>query len=378
MSRTCGTTFEGIAELPADRTSSLPGVRLSEHTTLRLGGPAARLVEAATDDELVAAIRDADTRGEPVLVLAGGSNVVVSDEGFAGLVVLVATRGIARERDVVRAAAGEPWDAFVAHTMEQGLAGLECLSGIPGSVGATPIQNVGAYGQEVSDTIISVRALDRRSGEVVDLAPEDCGFAYRSSAFKREPERWVVLGVAYALEPGGASKPITYAELARALGVEPGDTAPVADVRAAVLDLRRGKGMVLDPGDADSVSAGSFFTNPILEAAAFATLEARARERLGDDVRVPRFPEPDGRLKTSAAWLIERAGFAKGHGDPAGIAISSKHVLALTNRGAGTTEQLVGLAREIADGVEAAFGVRLHPEPVFVGHAWDAVEKRLS
>lgn len=353
-------------------------MELSTHTTLRLGGPAARFVEAGTEDELVAAVHAADAAGEPVLVLAGGSNVVVSDDGFRGLVVLVATRGVSRDGDRVRAAAGEPWDAFVARCVADGLAGLECLSGIPGSVGATPIQNVGAYGQEVSDTIMSVRALDRQAGEVVDLPAAACAFAYRSSAFKRDPERWVVLGVTYRLAAGGTSAPIRYAELARALRVEVGATPPLADVRAAVLALRRSKGMVLDPHDADSVSAGSFFTNPILDAGAFAALEARARESLGDDVRVPAFPEPDGRVKTSAAWLIERAGFAKGHGDPAGIAISSKHVLALTNRGAGTTAQLVGLAREIADGVEAAFGVRLHPEPVFVGHAWERAPKPLS
>jgi UDP-N-acetylmuramate dehydrogenase len=358
------------------RASTLPAVELSAHTTLRLGGPAARLVEAATDDELVAAVRQADAAGEPVLVLAGGSNVVVSDDGFRGLVVLVVTRGIEREGDIVRAAAGEPWDAFVAHCVAQGLAGVECLSGIPGSVGATPIQNVGAYGQEVSDTIVSVRALDRRSGDVVALSAAECAFSYRSSRFKRDPQRWVVLGATYALRPGAQSMPIRYAELARALGAEVGDTAPLGAVRNAVLALRRGKGMVLDPRDADSVSAGSFFTNPILESGAFAALEARARERLGDDARVPAFPEPDGRIKTSAAWLIERAGFAKGHGDPAGIAISSKHVLALTNRGAGTTDELVGLAREIADGVEAAFGVRLVPEPVFVGHDWPATHER--
>ncbi|HEU4974519.1 MAG TPA: UDP-N-acetylmuramate dehydrogenase [Baekduia sp.] len=353
-------------------------MELSAHTTLRLGGPAARLVEAATDDDLVRAVREADAAGAPVLVLAGGSNVVVSDEGFAGLVVLVVTRGVERDGEVVRAAAGEPWDAVVARCVLEGLAGIECLSGIPGSVGATPIQNVGAYGQEVSDTIMSVRALDRRSGEVVDLSPAECAFSYRSSAFKRDPERWVVLGVSYALHAGGEARPIRYAELARALGVEVGGSAPLADVRAAVLALRRSKGMVLDPADPDSVSAGSFFTNPILDAGAFAALEARACERLGGDVRVPAFAEPDGRVKTSAAWLIERAGFAKGHGDPAGIAISSKHVLALTNRGGGTTTELVGLAREIADGVEAAFGVRLHPEPVFVGHAWEPAPERLS
>jgi UDP-N-acetylmuramate dehydrogenase len=264
----------------------------------------------------------------------------------------------------VEVAAGESWDALVARCVAEGLAGVECLSGIPGSVGATPIQNVGAYGQEVAETIIAVRALDRRGGEVVSLAPADCAFAYRSSAFKRDPGRWLVLAVTFELDPGGASAPVRYAELARTLGVELGDRAPLAAVRAAVLGLRRGKGMVIEAGDPDTASAGSFFTNPILEPDAFAAFEARAGEP------PPRWQE-EGRVKTSAAWLIERAGFTKGYGDPHGIAISSKHTLALTNRGAGTTAQLVALAREIAGGVRDRFGVEIVPEPVFVGHAWD-------
>jgi UDP-N-acetylmuramate dehydrogenase len=292
---------------------------------------------------------------------------VVADEGFPGTVIRIATRGIEREGDTLHVAAGEPWDALVAHTVTEGLAGIEALSGIPGSVGATPIQNVGAYGQEVSDTIMSVRALDRTTSETVDLAPEECGFAYRSSAFKRDPERYVVLRVSFALHASSASRPIRYTELARTLGAEVGETAPLPAVREAVLKLRRSKGMVLDPADPDTTSAGSFFTNPILEPGQFDALRARA----GDGV--PGFPEPDGRVKTSAAWLIDHAGFTKGHGNPRGIAISSKHVLALTNRGAGTTAELVALAQEIARGVETAFGVALHPEPVFAGHAWDPI-----
>jgi UDP-N-acetylmuramate dehydrogenase len=279
---------------------------------------------------------------------------------------------VQREGDVLHVAAGEPWDAFVARCVADGLAGIECLAGIPGSVGATPIQNVGAYGQDVSETVVSVRALDRATGAVEELAPEQCGFAYRSSAFKRDPGRWTVLRVSFALTPGDESRPVRYAELARALGIEVGATAPLAAVRDAVLALRRGKGMVLDPADPDTASAGSFFTNPILTPAEFSELEARTAERLGAEARPPAFPEPDGRTKTSAAWLIERAGFARGHGDPAGIAISTKHVLALTNRGAGTTAGLVALAHEIADGVQDAFGVALVPEPVFVGHRWVA------
>ena len=344
--------------------------RLADLTTLRLGGPATHMVTAADDAAIVAAVRAADAAGEPLLILAGGSNLVVADAGFPGTVLRIATRGVAEDGDRLTVAAGEPWDPFVAACVAAGRAGIECLSGIPGSVGATPIQNVGAYGQEVADTVVSVRTYDRDSGTLDELPAADCGFAYRSSVFKRTPGRWVVLAVTYALPQRPHSAPIRYAELARALGVAEGETAPLADVRGAVLALRRAKGMVVDPADPDSVSAGSFFTNPVLGERAFAALEARAAERLGADVRVPRFPQPDGTVKTSAAWLIERAGFPRGHGDPATVAISAKHTLALTNRGHGTTDLLVALAREIADGVRAAFGVELEPEPVFVGHSW--------
>jgi UDP-N-acetylmuramate dehydrogenase len=348
---------------------------LRDLTTLRLGGPAGRIVEAADEDTLVATVRRADRTGEPLLVLAGGSNVVVADAGFPGTVVRVATRGVAvgdagdgRVRLAVQA--GEPWDPFVARAVAEGLAGVECLAGIPGSVGATPIQNVGAYGQEVAETIRAVRVLDRERDAIADLAPEACGFTYRSSAFKREPGRWVVLAVTFELERSDRSAPIRYAELARRLGVALGDRAPLPDVRAAVLALRRGKGMVIDPDDPDTASAGSFFTNPVLTADAFDALERRVADRLGDEAAPPAFPDADGHVKTSAAWLIERAGFHRGHGDPHGIAISSKHTLALTNRGDGTTAELVALAREIARGVRERFGIDLVPEPVFVGHAW--------
>jgi UDP-N-acetylmuramate dehydrogenase len=339
-------------------------MELAPLTTLRLGGPARRLLRAGDDEGVVAAVRAADAAGEPVLVLAGGSNVVVADEGFPGTVIHIATAGVREEGDLVRVAAGEPWDPFVARMVRAGRAGLECLSGIPGSVGATPIQNVGAYGQEVSETLVEVRAFDRRADQVVVLDNGACEFTYRSSVFKRTPGRWVVLEVGFALERRGVSGPIRYAELARRLGVPVGGSATLDGVRESVLALRRGKGMVIDPQDPDSVSAGSFFTNPVLDPEAFAELERRAGER------PPAWPEPDGRVKTSAAWLIERAGFSRGHGHPATIAISSKHPLALTNRGGGTTAELVGLARQIADGVEERFGVRLVPEPVFVGHEW--------
>jgi UDP-N-acetylmuramate dehydrogenase len=273
-------------------------------------------------------------------------------------------------RAVVTVEAGEPWEPFVAARVAEELAGVECLSGIPGSAGAAPIQNVGAYGQDVSDTIASVRAYDRRRGLVEDVPPEACGFSYRSSVFKRTPGRWVVLSVTFALDRDPVSRPVRYAELARELGLAIGDAAPLAEVREAVLSLRRRKGMVIDPADPDTVSAGSFFTNPVLAPSDFERLERRVRSRLGDDAGPPRFPEPDGRVKTSAAWLIERAGFGRGHGDPETVTVSTKHTLALTNRGGGTTADLVRLAREIADGVAREFAVELVPEPVFVGHEW--------
>jgi UDP-N-acetylmuramate dehydrogenase len=319
---------------------------LSEYTTLRLGGPAGRLVEATDDRALVEAARDG------AFVLAGGSNVVIGDDGIP-FVVLVRTRGVERDGAVLHVAAGETWDDLVARSVAEGLSGIEALSGIPGSVGATPIQNVGAYGQEVSDTIISVRAWDRARDAVVDLAPEQCAFGYRDSMFKRSPGAFVVLRVSFRLhDDGGAARPIRYGELADAVGPSPSP----ADVREAVLALRRGKGMVLDPDDHDTWSAGSFFTNPFV-----------SPEALPEGA--PCWPGADGtdlRVKTSAAWLIQRAGFARGHGDPDGIAISSKHVLALTNRGHGTARELVALAEEIQAGVQRAFGIRLEPEPVFV------------
>ncbi|MEA2422751.1 MAG: UDP-N-acetylmuramate dehydrogenase, partial [Thermoleophilaceae bacterium] len=259
-----------------------------------------------------------------------------------------------------------PWDPFVERCVAEGLAGIECLSGIPGSVGATPIQNVGAYGQDVSETIVRVRVYDRETGATKTLPAESCEFTYRSSAFKRNPARWLVLAVTFALDRQPHSRPVRYAELARALGVEPNATAPLAEVREAVLTLRRGKGMVIDENDPDSVSAGSFFTNPILTAAEFEALE----QRVGAPPPPPGFPEPDGRIKTSAAWLVERAGFGRGYGMPGPAAISTKHSLALTNRGGATTEELLALAREVATGVERELGVRLVPEPVLVGAEW--------
>jgi UDP-N-acetylmuramate dehydrogenase len=339
---------------------SATGVPLAPLTTLRLGGPAARVVEAHSEEELVDAVRECDEAGEPVFVLAGGSNVVIADEGFAGTFVRVMTRGVQRDGATLTVAAGEPWDSVVEASVHQGLTGIECLSGIPGSTGATPIQNVGAYGQDVAQTVTGARVYDRDRAVVEQLPAEALGFAYRTSAL-RGHDRRIVLGVTFELEESELSGPLRYAELQRAVGAE---SAPAAEVREAVLRLRRGKGMVIDPADPDSVSAGSFFTNPILEAGAFDEL---ARRAAGDPP--PRFPEPDGRVKTSAAWLIERAGFHKG--DERGrVGISTKHSLALVNRGGATTAELVALAREIAAAVHRRFGVDLHPEPIFVGHTF--------
>ncbi|MEV3992024.1 UDP-N-acetylmuramate dehydrogenase [Streptomyces sp. NPDC049837] len=341
---------------------------LAPLTTFRLGGPATRLVTATTDDEVVAAVREADETGTPLLVIGGGSNLVIGDKGFDGTALRIATRGFALEGTRLELAAGEVWTDAVARTVEAGLAGIECLAGIPGSAGATPIQNVGAYGQEVSATITEVVAYDRRAGETVTIPNAECDFSYRHSRFKADPDRFVVLRVRFELEDaGGLSAPIRYAETARVLGVEPGDRVPAATARETVLKLRAGKGMVLDPEDHDTWSAGSFFTNPILEREQYEEFLGRVRDRLGPDVTPPAFPAgDDGRVKTSAAWLIDKAGFTKGYGTgPARI--STKHTLALTNRGEATTEDLLALAREVVAGVRDAFGVTLVNEPVTVG-----------
>ena len=368
-------------------------VPLADYTTLGLGGPALAFLEPAAEADLVSAVRSADERGEPVLVLGGGSNVVVADEGFPGTVIRVATRGVTITQDgaaagpvTVTAAAGEDWDALVARCAGEGLAGLECLSGIPGLAGATPIQNVGAYGQEVADTITTVRAYDRQRREVAEIPAAACGFAYRASTFKRTPfapargagaaatatGRFVVLDVTFRLSRGALSGPVRYPELATTLGVAPGERVPLSEARSAVLKLRARKGMVLDAGDPDTRSAGSFFTNPVVPAAGFAAVEDRARRACGPDTQVPHFPAGDGDVKIPAAWLIEHAGFGKGYrgqNAAAGARISSKHTLALVNPGAATTASLLALARQIRDGVRATFGVTLAIEPVLVAVA---------
>jgi len=338
-------------------------VPLAPLTTLGVGGAARWFVEAADEATVRSAHAGARERGVPLRVLGGGSNLVVAEAGVDALVVRIVLRGIThRERGgavEVTAAAGEPWDRFVATTVERGWAGLECLSGIPGLVGATPIQNVGAYGQEVSDTVIAVRALDTATGEVAEIAAADCGFAYRDSVFKRQtPGRFVVLAATYRLRPGGAPT-LTYADVQRHLADR---GATLADTRAAVLTIRRGKSMVLDdPADPNRRSCGSFFLNPIVEPAQAEAITARAA-----DPAMPRWRQPDGRVKLSAAWLIERAGFTRGERAGA-VGLSTRHTLAIVAHDGARTADVLAFARRVQDRVEQRFGVRLSPEPVFWG-----------
>ncbi len=343
-------------------------VALAPMTTLGLGGPARRFCEPTREADLPEALATAKRHDEPVLVVGGGSNLVIADEGFPGLVLRLAVRGVRIERDgdavLWHVAAGEPWDELCAAAVSAGLSGLECLSGIPGSAGATPIQNVGAYGQEVADTIVRVRAYDREREDVVELPAAACGFAYRHSLFRHNP-RFIVLEVSYRLTPGPESRPVRYAELCKALGVAEGEPCELGAVRQAVLALRRQKGMVIDGDDPESRSVGSFFVNPILSPAAAQELVQRCATLPGSP-RPPSFGLPDGRIKVPAAWLVERAGFAKGFGEGR-VGVSRKHALALVHRGGGSTRELVALARQIRAGVEARLGVLLQPEPVLVG-----------
>jgi UDP-N-acetylmuramate dehydrogenase len=361
---------------------------LADYTTLGLGGPAKAFVSADTTHALIGAVRDTDKAGEPVLLIGGGSNLVISDAGFPGTVIHVNTRGLAFV-DVgdgvvdVTVAAGADWDDVVATAVGEGLAGLEPLSGIPGRAGATPIQNVGAYGREVAEVITEVRVYDRQEDQIQVIPNEGCRFSYRTSLFKSgRPEavvslpddarsaaagqpRYVVLDVTFRLMRQSLSAPVKYAELASELGVELGEQAAVSEVRAAVIKIRSRKGMVLNPGDPDTRSAGSFFTNPVITAEEFAALETAAAA--GGAGQVPHYPAGGGLVKVPAAWLIEHAGFAKGYGAPGPARVSSKHTLALVNAGEATTADLLALAREIVSGVQAAYGVTLTPEPILVG-----------
>ena len=343
------------------------GETLADHTTFHLGGPADDFVFATTEQQLTDAVTAADAEDRPLLVLGGGSNLLVADTGFPGTVVKVGTYGVKADVEdadptcggvLVTVAAGESWDDLVDTAVERGWVGIEALSGIPGSVGATPLQNVGAYGQEVAQTIASVRVWDRKLRGVRTFANAECLFGYRTSRFKTDRyddwgSRHVVLSVTFQFRAGTLSGPIGYAELARTLGVGPGARVPLADARSAVLELRRSKGMVLDESDHDTWSAGSFFTNPIVDSS-----------RVPDGA--PAYPQPDGTVKTSAAWLIDHAGYPRGYGNDR-ASLSTKHTLALTNRGQATTDDVLALAREIRDGVAEKFGITLHPEPTLLG-----------
>jgi UDP-N-acetylmuramate dehydrogenase len=332
---------------------------LSKYTSLRVGGPATKIVQVSTEAQIIAAIEEAgDT---PILIMGGGTNVLIADKGFEGTVIRISNNSVQSEVDACSGAtltigAGEDWDSFVQTTINSGFAGLETLSGIPGTVGAAPIQNIGAYGHEVSEFITRVRTYDRQLKEIYTFTNSQCEFTYRNSCFKAHPGRYVVLEVQFQLRIGEFSDPITYLELSKKLGIEPGDKASVIATRAAVLELRASKGMLLSPDDRDSWSAGSFFTNPIIS--------QQAADALPD--AAPKWPLNDGRVKISAAWLIENAGMHKGD-EVGGARISTKHVLALTNSGDATAADIAELARRARDQVREVFGITLEAEVNLIG-----------
>ncbi|GHD10045.1 UDP-N-acetylmuramate dehydrogenase [Zhihengliuella salsuginis] len=356
-------------------------MKLADLTTTAVGGDAARYVEATTERELIDAVTAADDAGDDVLLVAGGSNLVVDDAGFEGTVIRVATRGSSLEDlascsgGMIAVEAGHDWDAFVAESLEGGFVGLEALSGIPGSAGATPVQNVGAYGTDVSHTIARVRTWDRVTRQTVSFANADLGFGYRDSILKRATAngspRYVVLQVVFQLKQGTLGAPIGYGELAKAVGSDVGGRVAARQIRAAVLELRAGKGMVLDPEDRDTYSTGSFFTNPVVDESLAATLPEDA----------PRYPvatESGERVKLSAAWLIDRAGFGKGYGlegtdgfplAEGRAALSTKHTLAITNRGDATASDILAVARAVRAGVADKYGITLHNEPLLINCA---------
>ncbi len=332
---------------------------LSPWTTFRIGGPARYFLNATSEADVIAGLDFAASRSLPVFVLGGGSNLLVSDEGFPGLVLRVGIEGPPGESGLVRVAAGEDWDAVVAASVDRDMAGIECLSGIPGLAGGTPVQNVGAYGQEIADVLVSVRAIDRHKGTVLELSRDQCGFEYRTSIFNTsQRDRYIVLSMTYSLRKG-APPVVKYPDLLKRFDGR-AEPPSLADVRRAVREIRAGKGMLIVEGDPDCRSAGSFFKNPVVTEGEYVRIQNDVQEI------VPRYPAGTGKIKTSAAWLIERAGFKKGFViGPA--AVSSRHTLALTNRGGAKAADIVRLAREIRRGVEDRFGLRLIPEPVFVG-----------
>ena len=342
----------------------LENVPLAPYTTFKIGGPARWFAEAASEADILVAVSFARERGLPLFVLGGGSNLLVSDAGFAGLVLHIALRGIREHFDadtlVLQAEAGEDWDKLVSHAVSLDCAGIECLAGIPGTVGGTPVQNVGAYGQEVSERIVVVRALDLRSGMFVEMSGAECGFAYRESMFNTSARgQFIVTRVDYALTAGG-SPTLRYADLQRQFQGA-GKTPSLAQVADTVRAIRRSKGMYLVDGDPDCASAGSFFKNPVVDEASLARIEAGGPE----GTKIPQYPAPDGKVKLAAAWLVEQAGFTKGYGDGR-AAISSRHTLALVNRGRASAADVLALSERIVARVEEKFGVRLEREPVLV------------
>ena len=358
--------------MPASTIDVRAHVPLAPLTTLGVGGAARHFVEASSEEEIAEALTWARARGLPAAILGGGSNLLVADRGFDGLVLRPRLRGIEVEERgpsiELTAGAGEPWDAVCAHAVARGWAGVECLSGIPGDVGATPIQNVGAYGQEVAETIVAVRALDRVTGEARTIAVDACGFGYRDSVFKREAkDRYVILSVRFALAVGGAPA-LRYAELTKQIAALGLAAATLADVRSVVLALRRAKSMVLDPSDENGRSAGSFFMNPTLDPGALAAARARIEEAgvLAPGEAIPSFPASGGRTKLAAGWLIERAGCRRGMREGR-VGLSTKHALAVVNLGGATSAEVVAFARGVRDRVRDRFGVTIAPEPVPLG-----------
>ncbi len=340
-------------------------VPLAPLTTFQVGGPARWFVEAETEADVRAAVEHAGANSLPLFVLGGGSNLVVSDAGFPGLVLKIALRGIEEREEggkqVFDAAAGEDWDAFVARAVSRDCAGIECLSGIPGNVGGTPVQNVGAYGQEVADSIVSLRVLDTASGEAKELSNADAGFTYRTSIFNSSQRgRYIVLRVSYALTPGGKPK-IGYADLKNFFAGNPSPT--LAQTREAVRQIRLSKAMLIVPGDDDSRSAGSFFKNPIVSQTEYARIAGIAAQH---SLKPPSYPAPDAKVKLAAAWLVEQSGFVKGY-TRGPVGISRRHSLAIVNRGGATAADIIALKEEIQKRVFETFGVQLIPEPVFVG-----------
>ena len=332
---------------------------LSKYTSFRVGGPASKIIQVSTEAEIIAAIEDVGD--SPILIMGGGTNVLISDKGFDGTVIRISNNSVQSEVDACSGAtltigAGEDWDTFVQTTIDRGFAGLETLSGIPGTVGAAPIQNIGAYGHEVAEFITRVRTYDRQEKALKTFTNSECQFSYRNSYFKAHPGRYVVLEVQFQIRRGEFSDPITYVELSKKLGIEPGEKAPVAATRAAVLELRASKGMLLKNDDHDSWSAGSFFTNPIISQQAADELPNAA----------PKWPLNDGRVKVSAAWLIENSGIHKGD-EVGGARISTKHVLALSNSGNATASDIAELAKRARNQVKEVFGITLEAEVNLVG-----------